>query len=207
MIPHMRQKIWIIAGVVGCLILGAVALAQTDSVPKSSGTSKSQSKSPPTPTQKPKQPAAAPAQQPQVVMPDGEKIVLLLRNTLIGLNDALQTGNYTVFRDRSAPGFQSANSPERLAKAFADLASRRIDLSPVTVVTPQLTANPVLDQKQGMLRLQGHFPLQPTPIAFEVLYQSVDGRWRLFGLSIQPASAVQQTQAPTRMPSPPADPR
>ena len=201
----MRQRIGLIAAIVACLILGAVALAQTESVPKSSGASKTQSKSPPTPTQKPKPQAAAQAQKPQVAMPDGEKIVLLLRNTLISLNDALQTGNFTVFRDRSAPGFQSANSPERLAKAFADLASRRIDLSPVTVVTPQLTANPSLDQNQGMLRLQGYFPLRPQPIAFEVLYQSVDGRWRLFGLAVQPASAVQQTQAPTRMPSPPAD--
>jgi hypothetical protein len=29
-------------------------------------------------------------------------------------------------------------------------------------------------------------------INFEVLYQSVGGRWRLFGLSVQPASAAPQ---------------
>ncbi len=199
----MRQKIWLIAGVVGCLVLGAVALAQTDSVPKSTGGTKAQSKSPPAPTQKPKQPAQAQAQAPQVAMPDAEKIVLLLRNTLIGLNDALQTGNFTVFRERSAPGFQSANSPERLAKAFADLAARRIDLSTVSVTTPQLTANPTLDQAQGMLRLKGYFPLRPAPIAFEVLYQSVGGRWRLFGVAVQPAAPP--PQAATRMPSAPPD--
>jgi hypothetical protein len=199
----MRQKIWLIAGVISCLIVGAVALAQTDSVPKSTGGTKAETKSPPAPAQKPKQPAQAQAQAPLVVMPDAEKIVLLLRNTLIGLNDALQTANFTVFRERSAPGFQSANSPERLAKAFADLAARRIDLSTVSVTTPQLTANPTLDQTQGMLRLQGYFPLQPAPIAFEMLYQSVDGRWRLFGLSVQPAAPP--PQAATRMPSPPPD--
>jgi hypothetical protein len=199
----MRQKIWLIAGVVSCLILGAVALAQTESVPKGTGGTKAQSKSPPAPTQKPKQPAQAQAERPQVAMPDAEKIVLLLRNTLIGLNDALQTGNFTTFRERSAPGFQSANSPERLVQAFNDLASRRIDLSTVSVTTPQLTANPTLDQEQGMLRLQGYFPLRPTPIAFEVLYQSVDGRWRLFGLSVQPVAPP--PRAATRMPSPPPD--
>jgi hypothetical protein len=132
-----------------------------------------------------------------------EKIVLLLRNTLIGLNDALQTGNFTVFRERSAPGFQSANSPERLAQAFADLAARRVDLSTVSVTTPQLSANPELDQAKGMLHLKGYFPLRPSPIAFEVLYQSVDGRWRLFGISVQPAAPP--PQAATRMPSPPPD--
>ena len=40
---------------------------------------------------------------PQVVMPDAEKIVLLLRVTLITLNDAVQTGNFTVLRDMGAP--------------------------------------------------------------------------------------------------------
>jgi hypothetical protein len=38
-------------------------------------------------------------------MPEAEKVVLLLRTTLLTLNDALQTGNFTVLRDVSAPSF------------------------------------------------------------------------------------------------------
>jgi hypothetical protein len=49
-------------------------------------------------------------------MPDAEKIVLLLRNTLITLNDAIQTGNFTVLRDMGAPGFRDANSAGRLSQ-------------------------------------------------------------------------------------------
>ena len=49
-------------------------------------------------------------------MPDAEKIVLLLRNTLITLNDAIQTGNFTVLRDRGAPGFAKPIPPRDLAK-------------------------------------------------------------------------------------------
>jgi hypothetical protein len=135
--------------------------------------------------------AQAPVQQ--VVMPDAEKIVLLLRTTLLTLNDAIQTGNFTVLRDRGAPGFRDANSPARLSQAFADLASRQIDLAPVSVLSPQLTEPPGLDQKKGMLHLKGYFPGQPVQINFEVLYQAVDGRWQLFGLSVQPGGpAVQQ---------------
>jgi hypothetical protein len=37
-----------------------------------------------------------------------------------------------------------------------------------------------------MLHLKGYFPGQPVQINFEMLYQAVDGRWRLFGLSVQP---------------------
>jgi len=103
-------------------------------------------------------------------MPDAEKIVLLLRNTPNTLNDAMQTGNCTVLRDRGAPDFREANSAARLSQAFTDLASRGVDLSAVSVITPQLTEAPSLDQEKGMLNLKGYFPGQPVQINFEVLY-------------------------------------
>ena len=59
-----------------------------------------------------------------------------------------------------------------------------MDLSAVSVITPQLTEAPTLDQQKGMLHLKGYFPGQPVQINFEMLYQAVDGRWRLFGLSV-----------------------
>jgi hypothetical protein len=147
----------------------------------------------------PKPAAQPPAQpsQPQVVMPDAEKIVLLLRNTLITLNDAIQTGNFTVLRDMGAPGFRDANSAGRLSQAFSDLASKGVDLSAVTVIAPQLTEPPTLDQQKGMLHLKGYFSGQPVQINFEVLYQVVSGRWRLFGLSVQPANSTAQPQGAT----------
>src|SRR5579885_3484421 len=62
--------------------------------------------------------AQAPVQQ--VAMPDAEKIVLLLRTTLLTLNDALQTGNFTVLRDKGAPGFRNANTPAQLSQARSE---------------------------------------------------------------------------------------
>jgi hypothetical protein len=128
-------------------------------------------------------------------MPDAEKIVLLLRNTLITLNDAIQTGNFTVLRDMGAPGFRDANSAGRLSQAFSDLSSKGVDLSAVTVIAPQLTEPPTLDQQKGMLHLKGYFPGQPVQINFDMLYQAVGGRWRLFGLSVQPASSAAPPQS------------
>jgi hypothetical protein len=123
-------------------------------------------------------------------MPDAEKIVLLLRTTLLTLNDAIQTGNFTVLRDKGAPGFRDANTPARLSQAFSDLASKGIDLSAVSVLSPQLTEAPGLDQQKGMLHLKGYFPGQPVQINFEMLFQAVNGRWQLFGLSVQPGTAT-----------------
>ena len=132
-------------------------------------------------------------------MPNAEKIVLLVRNTLITLNDAIQTGNFTVLRDRGAPGFRDANSAAKLSKIFSELTSRGVDLSVVSVVVPQLTETPNLDQEKGMLNIQGYFPGPTARIDFEILYQSVNGRWRLFGLSVQvPRSVTNRGQSNQR---------
>jgi hypothetical protein len=143
----------------------------------------------PTNSQSQAQPPAA-RSRPQVVMPDARKIVLLLRGTLGTLNDALQTGNFTVLRDVAAPGFRDANSAAKLSRIFASLNDQGIDLSAVSVITPQLAEAPTLDQDKRMLHLKGYFPGQPVQINFEMLYQAVNGRWRLFGLSVQPASVA-----------------
>jgi hypothetical protein len=127
-------------------------------------------------------------QQGGVAMPNAEKIVLLVRNSLITLNDALKTGNYTVLRDMGAPGFREANSAAHLSQIFADLVVKKVDLSAVAVITPQLSQTPGLDQEKGMLHLKGYFPGKPVPINFELLYQAVDGQWRLFGISVNPGA-------------------
>jgi len=138
--------------------------------------------------------SAKPLQMPSVVMPNAEKIVLLLRNTLITLNDAIQTGNFTVLRDSGTPGFREANSAARLSQAFSKLASTGVDLSAVSIITPQLTEAPGFDPHKGMLHIKGYFPGQPMQINFELWYQAVGGRWRLFGLSVDPKISTAQPQ-------------
>jgi hypothetical protein len=131
-----------------------------------------------------------------VAMPDADKIVLLLRSTLLTLNDALQTGNYTVLRDMGAPGFREANTAARLTQIFAPLAAQGVDLTPVGILAPQLSDVPTIEPQRQMLRLKGFFPGQPQQINFEVLYEPVAGRWRLFGISVAMAPTAPQAKAP-----------
>jgi hypothetical protein len=86
-------------------------------------------------------------------------------------------------------------SAARLSHAFADLASRGVDLSVVSVISPQLTEAPSIDQEKGVLHLKGYFPGQAVQIDFEMLYQAIGGRWRLYGLSVQPASSASPPQS------------
>jgi hypothetical protein len=127
-------------------------------------------------------------------LPDDAKALLLIRTTLLTLNDALYTGNYTVLRDRGSPAFQAANTSAKLSQIFANLASQQVDLGPVAVVAPQLSQPPAFEQNR--LHLKGFFPGQPTQINFEILFEPVGGQWRLFGHSVQPAASNPAAAAP-----------
>ena len=50
---------------------------------------------------------------------DRARVNILVRTTLVALNNANLTGNYTVLRDLGAPGFRAANTAARLGALFA----------------------------------------------------------------------------------------
>src|SRR5262245_33835421 len=83
--------------------------------------------------------AAPPAQQ--KLMPVSiEQAIYLIRSTLLTLNDANRSGNYTVLRDLAAPGFQTNNTAADLGLTFSDLRRRNFDLYGAALLAPQLTA-------------------------------------------------------------------
>jgi len=131
----------------------------------------------------------AAAQAPQdLAVPDHRTVLILVRTTISALNDANRTGNYTVFRDLGAPGFRDGNPPARLAEIFANLRKKNLNLAPIVVVEPTLTAPPTINP-QGMLHVAGVFPTRPLQVSFEMLYQNVGGAWRLFGIGVDTPAA------------------
>jgi hypothetical protein len=169
--------------------------------------------------QAPKQQQPAPKQQPPKQQPpqeppapkpaqiDRNGVLILIRSTLLALDQANKTGNYTVLRDLGSPDFQ-ANSAARLAEIFAQQRKDNVDLSGVAVIDPQLTLLPQIEAN-GMMRMAGFFPSVPTQVNFDLLYAPVSGRWRLFGLSVsfgQAAPAAPQPSAPAPQAATPSAP-
>jgi hypothetical protein len=159
----------------------------------------------------PKQAAPAQPQAPKPAQIDRNGVLILIRTTLLALDQANKTGNYTVLRDLGAPQFQ-ANSAAQLAEIFVQQRRDNVDLSGVAVIDPQLTLLPQIEAN-GMMRMAGFFPSVPTQVNFELAFAPVDGRWRLFGLSVSfgqaapaapqpPAPAVPQAAAPAAPPKP-----
>ena len=124
----------------------------------------------------PQQPAPKPANI------DRNGVLMLIRSTLLALDQANKTGNYTVLRDLGAPGFQ-ANTAARLAEIFAKQRGDKLDLSGVAVIDPQLSLLPQIEPN-GLLHMAGFFPSVPSQVNFELLFAPVEGQWRVFGVSL-----------------------
>jgi len=154
-------------------------------------------------------PKPAPVPAPQLSLPVGiEQSLYLIRSTLLTLNDANRSGNYTVMRDLAAPDFQARNTAADLSQIFSDLRRRNFDLYGAALLAPQLTAAPALDADKR-LHLTGVFPTRPQQISFDLRFEVVGGQWRLFGIAIAtpdaPAPPAQaSTPAPAAKPVAPA---
>ncbi len=131
-------------------------------------------------------PVAAPATAP---MPSEIELARLVWSTMAAVGQANETGNYSVLRDLSAPGFQAANDQSKLTQIFAGLRTSGIDLSVTLLATPIYRAPPRMAQP-GLLQLTGTFGLRPQSVNFEMLYQWIGGKWRLFGVAIVPIATA-----------------
>ena len=128
--------------------------------------------------------APAPAQA-QAGVPDAIVINKLIWSAMAALDQANQTGNYSVLRDLGAPSFQTNNSAATLGSIFQAVRNERIDLGYTLVVTPSLQFPPAIVQG-GLLRVRGTFPLRPSAVAFDLLFQNISGQWRIFGIAVAP---------------------
>jgi hypothetical protein len=188
-IPHRRWRFRLLLLLL-CALAGVALVA---AVPRHAIT---QSRTPP-PVVQPKQPSAQPAQAaaPEFVIPSAEIIVILIRSTLLSLNDALRTGNYTVLRDLASPSFRETNSAGRLHEIFSGLSAQRIDLAAVAIVAPKLPQSPSIDQNKR-LHIAGYFPGEPVQVNFELVFEAVSNQWRVYGISVNPTKSVSADAAP-----------
>jgi len=134
-----------------------------------------------------------------VPVPNELELAKLVWSTMAAVDHGNISGNYSVLRDMSAPGFQANNDAARLAQIFASLRASNTDLSNTLLLAPTYRAPPRLEAP-GLLRVQGMFGLRPTAINFDLYFQWLNGRWRLFGVAIAPSTIA--TQEPPRPPVP-----
>ncbi len=115
----------------------------------------------------------------------------LIWSTMLAVEHANRSGNYSVLRQLGSQGFQIGNSPAQLAQAFSGLRRTNLDLSITLLVPPTYTEAPSVLQ-DGVFRARGIFQLRPRAIGFDLYYQWEEGRWKIYGIDIVPLSMVEQ---------------
>jgi hypothetical protein len=150
--------------------------------------------------EKPQQAAkpATPAKQEMQI--EKVTVIVLIKSTIMALQHANQTGNYSILRDMGSPIFRERYDQAALTAAFANLRSRQINLNPVLFLAPSLSKAPEMTSGSE-LHLVGNFPTQPLQIQYDMRFLYLDGAWRLNGFAVD-AVTVQalagQYSAPTQ---------
>jgi len=176
-------------------LLLAVALSLSFAAPQASPAAAQEAKK----TQRAAKPTGPGGPKPANI--DRNGILILVRYALLAVDQANKTRNYTVLRDLGAPGLQ-ANTSAQLAEIFSSQRKQGIDLAGVAVLEPQLTLLPQIEPN-GMMHMAGSFPSIPSPVDFELVLASVNGQWRLFGISVSIGHTASTPAAQAG--SPPAD--
>lgn len=144
-------------------------------------------------------PAAVPA-APQPANMDPKAILAIIRSTLLALDQANKTGNYSVLHDLGSPDFQRDNTVAKLGEIFAGQRNVNLDLAGALVMEPALTLPPQIETN-GLLHLAGHFPVSgDARLNFEMFYQLVDNKLKLFGVSVNVAQDA--SSSPVEVPAP-----
>ncbi len=134
------------------------------------------------------QKAPAPQQQVQQQAFDPLVAAMVVKSTVIALQHANQTGNFTVLHDMGTPVFRERFDATRLAATFSGLRARGINLTPALMLQPVLE-KPAEVNAQKQLHLVGYFPTQPLQIRFEMVFLQIDGVWRVDGLAVDAQGA------------------
>ncbi|WP_143596769.1 hypothetical protein [Synechococcus sp. BDU 130192] len=106
----------------------------------------------------------------------------LIKSSLLSLNQANQTQDYSVLRKLGSPGFQMKNTEQDLSRIFRSTREANLDFTAVTEYEPTFTSQPMLDEDNNLL-VTGYFPTQPQ-INFELAYQLINGTFRIDTLTI-----------------------
>ncbi|MFT4080500.1 hypothetical protein [Rhodomicrobium sp.] len=147
---------------------------------------------------RPEATAKSPEAKPEIRI-EAAELAMLIKSTILALQHANQTGNYSVLRDMGSPVFRERFDQAQVTAFFANLRARKINLTPVLLLAPNLTKNPELTENRK-LRIVGNFPTQPLQVQYDLSFIRLDGVWRVEGIAVdavKPQAVAAVPQKPT----------
>ena len=105
----------------------------------------------------------------------------LVMETLMRLNQAVKTADFTAFHEQSSMMWKKQITPQGMQKAFQVYIDNKVDFSSYKNAKPQFEPPASVDQ-QGVLTIKGRFAVQPNPLGFNLQYVRENASWKLLGI-------------------------
>ncbi|MBI5264953.1 MAG: hypothetical protein HY852_24420 [Bradyrhizobium sp.] len=133
---------------------------------------------------------SAPAQSP--ALPTSAVEEVMVKTSLLTLNDANLTGNYDVMFAKMAKPFRDSYSADTLKQAFKSFAGHHIDaIAAMPIIS---TSAPVVDGR-GALLLRGRFDTTPSRLTYELDFSVSEGEWKLVAIDVKVRSLATSASA------------
>ena len=116
---------------------------------------------------------------------------VLIKTSLLTLNDANVTGNYAVLHAKLAKTFREQFNPDKLKQAFKEFADKKIDYDVVAAKSPIAVKDAQIDER-GALQLRGYFDVSPSRITYELDFIPSEGEWKPIKLNVDLKSAPEK---------------
>ncbi|WP_439613394.1 hypothetical protein [Reyranella sp.] len=126
----------------------------------------------------------ASAAQAQNKVPSDRVLETLVKASLLTLNDANVTGNYSVLHAKLSKPFRQQFSPEKLKATFREFSQGNADFDIIAAMKPAYDPPPEVDG-DGKLVAKGSFPTEPSRLLFELEFIPSDGEWKLIRIHVK----------------------
>jgi hypothetical protein len=108
---------------------------------------------------------------------------ILIKTSLLTLNDANITRNYNVLHSKLAKVFREDITPERLQQIFKSFADKEVDWGIIATKAPVETEAAHID-KRGALVIRGYFDTRPSRVTYELDFMPSEGEWKPVNLTV-----------------------
>lgn len=115
-------------------------------------------------------------------LPSKEDQEVLIKTTLLTLNDANLTDDYAVLHAKLSKPFREQIDPEKLKAAFKEFVDKKGDISVIAVKPPIPDADGAID-KTGVLELSGSFDTKPK-VTYKLRFSMSEGVWKPLGINV-----------------------
>lgn len=117
-------------------------------------------------------------------VPTDRALEALVKGSLLTLNDANVTGNYSVLHAKLSRRFREQFSVEKLRAAFKQFRVENTDYDIIAAMRPTYDPKPVIDG-DGKLVVKGTFPTEPSRVRFDLEFIPSEGEWKLIAIQVK----------------------